>query len=440
MAIARRTPAATIGGIQRWKAKSLFDVMTVAGFDPSADGSEWVLIANDLHCAYAATVPQADSFDARIVSECAALAAHAPVAVVINGDVLTNLVSSYGNTANTTDGLLESAAVNASMPCFTNLSTVYMVLGNHDTPVDEDPLGSFMATNCDDFGDLNHTFTAGGTKWILLSTSHDNALIDGQIDYLDTQLATANATQEIVICSHQPHGGRGYEHQALPAIVDAIPAEMTNPIWHFSGHAHRWDQSVCFNAGSTTIASCIVSAGGTWVFSADDTLPALCAVACRGGEVVARFAWDGKDEFWHYVQDFDRSSPIDIPRQLDGVSGLTVLSQYLEGFYDRTGRFNNAASGFTYRIAGTWLAYCYDVRVNFPIPDGATKFWYVSTAKPTSLAISDDNSIWVPIDPIPDLSSGAIIIDIPSPLQSADYLYVRATTGGHHISAWGFAL
>ena len=442
MAIDQRTPAVTIGGSQKWRSKSLIDAMALVGFDPSVAGDEWALIATDLHCYYEGGTGVATAFDPRTVAECAVLAATPPEACLILGDVLTGFVGSFGAPADTVDGTLEATAADAALACFSDLADTYLILGNHDTPPEEDPLGTFMLANCPEhFTGLNHAVTIGGVRFVLLSTSHDGALIDGQTTFLGTELAGLTAGQECVIGTHQPGGGRAYDFHCLGAIKSTVEsAVITNPLWQICGHDHRFGQSNCYAMGNTTLAQQKIGAGGgAWLTFSDGTHPALCAFACRGGKVVARFAWDGKERFWHVLPSFNRSSPVPVAGQLDGVSGLTVLSQYLEGLYDRTGRFNNAASGLTYRITGTWLAYCYDIRVNFPIPDGATKFWYVTTAKPTTLSVSDDGATWQAITPIPDLSSGAIIFDIPAGLLSADFLHVKVTTGGHHISAWGFA-
>lgn len=445
MSIVRRSPAITIGGRkQNWCFPGLRDTFGLIGFDPSADGDEWALIATDLHCYYEGGSAIAAAFDSRIVAECAALESYPPSACLILGDVCTGLSGSFGAPIDPVDGTLEAAAADAALTCFSDLADTHLILGNHDTAPLEDPLGAFLAANCPGhFSDLHHSLLVGGVRIVLLSTSHDGAFVDGQDDYLASQLAKLVPNQECVIGFHQPSGGRAYEHHALIAAAAVIPIGMQNRLWKIGGHNHRFNSAPCYSVagGSTTLASWeIGAAGGSWLTFGDHTNPALAAIACRGGRVLGRFAWDGKERLWHLLPDFNRSSPIAIPGQLDGVSGLTVLASYLEGFYDRTGRFNNSPSYLTYRIAGTWVAYCYDVQVNFPLPSGATKFWYVTTASPTTLSMSDDGSSWQAVSPIPALTSSALVVDIPVDLRSAEYLHVRAQSSiGHHISAWGFA-
>lgn len=436
MSIATRQPAAAIGGIQDWRSRSLFECMALAGFDPDEDGSEWVLLTSDIHMAENSADVKEWAEETR--RELLALAAHPPDRIFILGDILTDYVPSFGRTPVTSYGDPEAAAAEAEMHHFTDLAPVDIVLGNHDTGPQESPLGAYLASKLTDFSagaGLNHSRTVGGVRFVALSTSHDGSLVDGQLDFLAAEIATLGS-EDLVIGVHQPGAGRAKE-PTLIELFENISESLTNRIWMVSGHTHRHAE-YCFDMGSTTMAQWQIGAGAEWVNSGDETAPSLSAMACRGGEVIARFSVDLKDGYWHYLADLDRSSPSAKYARLDGIAGETQLATYMEGEYDDTGVFQNGPGGGLWRRAGTWLSYTYDCQPKFPIPSGATVFWVLATTTPTTMELSDDGVSWTSVSV---LSSASEIyrFAIPVALQSSADLYVRwKTSGESHIGGWGF--
>jgi hypothetical protein len=161
------------GGIQRFKSRSLREAFSLCGFAPEEEGSEWVLLASDLHFYHNGAVAVADALDYRVSAQLAALAAMPPAACLLLGDQATGLCGSFGSALDATDGANELAAADAALAAFSSLAPTYTILGNHDTYPNESPLGAFHGAHLPvhDTG-LNSTLTIGGVRFVLLSASH----------------------------------------------------------------------------------------------------------------------------------------------------------------------------------------------------------------------------------------------------------------------------
>ena len=226
-------------------------------------------------------------------------------------------------------------------------------------------------------------------------------------------------------------------------MYETIPEDFANNLWLFGGHSHNFGE-YCYTSGAGTLVQLICGAALPVSTFGDHTNPAITAVACRGGRIVARYACDCKDGYWHLWNGGDRSSPNTITGYYDPLDdSYTRLASYNGGTHDLTDYTQTAETGggfFYYRYTGTWLSYMYNCHVAFPMPVGATKFWACLSIVPsTSVEMSDDGVSWTAITPLPSLSSNFLIMDIPVGLLAATTLHCRIKSAAElHGSGFGF--
>jgi hypothetical protein len=435
MAYPTRTRKRTIGGgQQRHVFRRLSDAMGSVGFNPSLAGSEWLLIANDIH--FATNTFTTTDLDAGIRTELLVLAGMpAPQKVVINGDTITDYVQAFGFGPYPVYGDVEIARANAKMGQLSALAGLVTVTGNHDTGPLADPVDGYMLANAPWWTGPNHAWTCGGVHCLATSATHDGRYNAREQAFLNAAFASINDAADILHFAHQPSiGNRVSETGVQAGLLEATPEGMTNRLWHVSGHAHEYNEGV-YQWGDTTVVSWVCSCASPDGFNYDGTKPCLSAIACRGGEVVARFSFDAKVGLWTVWGDISRAGAPALPGRLDGLGG-TALAEYWEGEYNRSGIILTAANT-TWRETGSWMAYVSQVKAVFPIPVGATRFWVNCATAPTLMEMSNSDGSWQTVASA-GFNLSCATYNIPAGLLGGP-LYIRGTWSSGTIGGWGFA-
>jgi hypothetical protein len=439
--------AVSSDGGATWIQAALLTAMLLTGFDPAEAGSEWALIATDIHFAADASKhsQQWTELAPTMVDVLDTLGPVPPDRVVIMGDIMTDFVSSFGiakNVGYTVYGDDESAWWNADAHHFTDLAPVTIILGNHDTPRNETPsFGSYALANLDGFDSLNSSFTLGGTKWICISNDHGAAWLDGQDTYYAARMAEVT-TEEVVVCMHQPGGGRAKDWHGFRTMLTTTPA-ISNEAWMFCGHAHQFQDYVFEYGYGSSLVVALCGAGIEWPTFGDDSNPALTAVCCRGGEVVARFKCECDDGAWVAITEPSRATPSAVTAYYAPIDdSYTRLASYNGESHDLTTfAQNEETSGGTgrWRYTGSWFSYMYNCHLAFPLPATATKFFACLTAVPDTVEFSADGVDWTDAGALPALSDSFLVLDIPAPLQGGSDLHIRIVDATElHGSGFGF--
>ena len=285
-----------------------------------------------------------------------------------------------------------------------------------------------------EMGTLVHeVFDVGGVRFAVSPTNHDNSLLDGQMVLIGETLASLPADHQIVFMTHYAGTGIAAEWHALRTIRDSLPAGFSSDAWVLNGHNHLYSDNV-YEFGPVTMRKWQIASGKDQ--TGDTEAPAMSAMLCKGGKVVARFAIDCKDGYWWRIKEATTAAT-PLRDLLYGVRDYTVLSSYIEGSYERTTQNEEALD--KWRDMGTWLAYCLDVQISFPLPALATKLFVVIQAAPTTLKLGTNGTDFTDITPIPSLTDSTLIVDIPEPLRGQDTLYIQLkSSAGYALSAWGF--
>jgi hypothetical protein len=424
------TQARLGGGKAHSRFASLFDAMHSVGFDPSVSGSEWMLCLQDIHYS---TDPLNHPFvlDAELVR----LAEHPPVCVVGIGDFLRDYSTAFGFGPYTVPGLLEIANANAHMPKFAALAPIKAVTGNHDAGPNENPPWSFMAANAPWWTASNHNWVCGGVSCAAISTGNDGGCLHGQELFIRQAIESAG-DGEVAIFGHQPSFmARANEQGIKDAVMAETPEGFTNPMWHFCGHGHEF-LNVVYTLKDTTLVLWEMSATIDYP-SPDNSKCALGALACRGGKIVGRFGYDGNTAMWTVVPPPNRANATPIPGRFDGLP-YPRLSTYLEGYYDRTGKILTPVNT-TWRDTGTWMAYVGVIKVAFPIPSGATKFWLSAAGAIATPEMSNVDGSWQAATLL-SYDRQVFIYDIPVSLRAGETLYFQGNGGASLVvGGWGFS-
>lgn len=431
--IPRRSSNVALGGRpQQFRSKDLHQLLLASDFNPSKAGNEWALIITDTHSnkdwVYG-------TIDERFLPTLELLALNPPDQVLHIGDVLTHYVE-WGFPPNPAIGAGDIQRSNALLERFARIAPLKIVLGNHDCHVGEEPLGKFMMENCRFFNELHYSFELGGARIIMLSTTHDGDIIPSELEYLAAQLMLVSPGQDIVLMAHQPGNSRTVDW-ALQNKLSAALSGVTNRLWYICGHDHDYGDAR-HPLALTDMQRWKVGAGtGPWVHFGPDYLPTMAAVTFSGGKLQRRYAWSGVDRMWYEYPEFNQPAPTPLRQMLSGLSAFTVLSSHFHGSFTLSDHIDNAPGATTYYDNGTWLVYCNDVKIHFPLPPTATKFFYIASTKASAIDLSADGSVWTSVA-VPNDIDNAFIVTVPAPLLSASTIYARVRGAGI-VSAWGFA-
>lgn len=437
MPIVRQPNRASLGGRPQRLVGNLRACMQFVGFDPAAQGCGWVLQVNDVHFDNTNN-GQNRVIDPRVVAQLESMGSFPPDFIAVVGDVLTAYAPAFGWPADLTSGALEAGWANSDLHHLTDLAPVRMVLGNHDTPNGESPLGAYCLANIPDWFESTHwNETVGGVRFIGLSANHGGDVPSNQRTYFGQQLDALVANQDALVFVHQPAYGfaseAGLRETMLQEIAAARPS-LTNRLWSAHGHQHVFSHDV-FSIGSTTCVAFTNSATAPHVSSADRTTPSMTAWLCRNGQIVGAIVADLKEGAWQPWPFVSRAGAGVLTARTSGLGATVPTASYIEGSgYVRD--FTTPSGPATWRDTGSWLAYVYSWTGRYVVPSGSTGFWIlVSLSGAGSVALSADGVSWTTLT-LGTATNQIHKVAIPAPLLSTTPLHVRildpngATLGG----------
>ena len=409
----------------------------MAGFDPTAVGSDWLLVMADIHFYKSpdGVIPDQTTLDPRIQAAVSATAGYAPDRIVIDGDLCSILCADMGANIDPVAGAAECAWAQVWVDWLETIAPVKIVLGNHDTPnASEAPyVGAFMEAHIDQFVAGYESAVLGGVRvcWVNCTSGGDFPPAD--LASWKADMGALTAGQEMVTFSHFP--GMGDVTPALRIPYESAHASypaLTNKLWSVCGHAHVFnDECYSLESSNTTVLCWYIGCGqnpDSIVYaSPDSTAPSIGAICLRGGAVVARMAIDCKDGYWYLWVDADRSSPTVIGERTANV-GQTILAEYLEGEYVRNGTNGpTTASGSGWVDRGSWTGCAGNYVMKFTVPSAATGVFFLTDVN-ANFEMSSNGSSWTTVVPS---SFGNQVLKgaIPVPLRTLSPLYLRLTTG-----------